>query len=191
MAIVFSFGALAYWGLSEFGHTPYMFIIMAALIFFTWGEIFSLFPATCTDTFGAKYAATNAGLLYTAKGTAAWIVPLANLLKNYSGHWHWVFAIATTMNLWLPRLRCLYLSRCGEGRPLDDPQIAPRCCWRRSRAHAVCTAGMRWKSSVFRSWQTYALPAVRTRRHVAPNYRDRRVAVLGRKSDRGDMSACA
>jgi OFA family oxalate/formate antiporter-like MFS transporter len=99
MAIVFSFGALAYWGLSEFGRTPYMFIIMAGLIFFTWGEIFSLFPATCTDTFGAKYAATNAGLLYTAKGTAAWIVPLASLLKNYSGHWHWVFVIATTMNL--------------------------------------------------------------------------------------------
>jgi OFA family oxalate/formate antiporter-like MFS transporter len=99
MAIVFSLGALAYWGLGEFGHTPYMFIIMTGLIFFTWGEIFSLFPATCTDTFGAKYAATNAGLLYTAKGTAAWIVPLTSLLKNYSGHWHWVFVTATTMNL--------------------------------------------------------------------------------------------
>jgi OFA family oxalate/formate antiporter-like MFS transporter len=61
MAIVFSFGALAYWGLGTFGHTPYMFIITAGLVFFTWGEIFSLFPATCTDTFGAKYAATNAG----------------------------------------------------------------------------------------------------------------------------------
>ena len=55
MAIVFSFGALAYWGLSEFGHAPHMFIIMAGFIFFTWGEIFSLFPATCTDTFGARY----------------------------------------------------------------------------------------------------------------------------------------
>jgi len=74
-------------------------VIMTGLIFFTWGEIFSLFPATCTDTFGAKYAATNAGLLYTAKGTAAWIVALTSLLKNYSGHWHWVFVIATTMNL--------------------------------------------------------------------------------------------
>ena len=68
MAIVFSFGALAYWGLSEFGHTPYMFIIMAGLIFFTWGEIFSLFPATCTDAFGAKYAATNAGLCVYSEG---------------------------------------------------------------------------------------------------------------------------
>ena len=99
MAIVFSFGALAYGGLSEFGHEPYMFIIMAGLIFFTWGEIFSLFPATCTDTFGARYATTSAGLLYTAKGAAAWVVPLTSLLKNYTGHWYLVFVIATTMNL--------------------------------------------------------------------------------------------
>jgi MFS transporter, OFA family, oxalate/formate antiporter len=99
MAIVFSFGALAYWGLSEFGHEPYMFIIMAGSIFFTWGEIFSLFPATCTDTFGARYATTNAGLLYTAKGAAAWVVPLTSLLKHYTGHWYLVFVIATTMNL--------------------------------------------------------------------------------------------
>ena len=99
MAIVFTLGALAYWGLGEFGHTPYMFIVMAGLIFFTWGEIFSLFPSTCTDTFGVKYATTNAGLLYTAKGVSVWVVPLTSLLKNYSGHWHWVFATASIMNL--------------------------------------------------------------------------------------------
>ena len=95
--------------------TPYLFIILSGIMFFSWGEIFSLFPSTCTDIFGAKYAATNAGMLYTAKGTAAWIVPLTSLLKNYSGHWHWVFVIATAMNLWLPRLRCSYSSRCGGG----------------------------------------------------------------------------
>jgi len=99
MAIVFTLGAVAYWGLGEFGHTPYMFILMAGLIFFTWGEIFSLFPSTCTDTYGSKYATTNAGLLYTAKGTSAWVVPLTSLLKDYSGHWHWVFTTATIMNL--------------------------------------------------------------------------------------------
>jgi OFA family oxalate/formate antiporter-like MFS transporter len=99
MAIVFSLGALAYWGLGTLAHSPYGFVLMAGLIFFTWGEIFSLFPSTCTDTYGVKYATTNAGLLYTAKGTSAWAVPLASLLKNYSGHWHWVFVIATIMNL--------------------------------------------------------------------------------------------
>jgi OFA family oxalate/formate antiporter-like MFS transporter len=109
MAIVFTLGAVAYWGLGEFGHTPYMFILMAGLIFFTWGEIFSLFPSTCTDTFGAKYATTNAGLLYTAKGTAAWVVPLTSLLKNYSGHWHWVFAAATVMNLIVAALALVVL----------------------------------------------------------------------------------
>ena len=59
----------------------------------------SLFPATSTDTFGARYATTNAGLLYTAKGAAAWVVPLASVFKNYTGHWYLVFVIATTMNL--------------------------------------------------------------------------------------------
>src|SRR6516164_10441938 len=99
MAIVFSFGALAYWGLSEFGHTPHMFILMAGLIFFTWGEIFSLFPATCTDTFGARYATTNAGLLYTAKGAAAWVVPLASVLQQHYGSWHAVFVVSALMNI--------------------------------------------------------------------------------------------
>ena len=53
-----------------FGAEPDAFVILFGLIYFTWGEIYSLFPATCTDAFGAKYAATNAGMLYTAKGTA-------------------------------------------------------------------------------------------------------------------------
>jgi MFS transporter, OFA family, oxalate/formate antiporter len=99
MGIVFTLGAFAYWSLSAFGHTPYMFILLAGLIFFTWGEIFSLFPAIATDTYGAKYATANAGLLYTAKGTAVWVVPVASLIKNYSGTWHWVFVISSIMNL--------------------------------------------------------------------------------------------
>jgi OFA family oxalate/formate antiporter-like MFS transporter len=75
MGIVFTLGAFAYWGLGSFGYTPYMFILLARLIFFTWGEIFSLFPAIATDAYGAKYATANAGLFYTAKGTAVWVVP--------------------------------------------------------------------------------------------------------------------
>jgi OFA family oxalate/formate antiporter-like MFS transporter len=120
MAIVFSLGALAYWGLGTLGKAPYLFVFMAALTFFTWGEIFSLFPSTCTDTYGTKYATTNAGLLYTAKGAAAWAVPLASLFKNYSGDWHWVFAVATIMNvavaaLALFVLKPLRLSAIGWG----------------------------------------------------------------------------
>src|ERR1700744_4257483 len=109
MAIVFTLGAAAYWGLGELGHTPAMFILMAGLVFFTWGEIFSLFPSTCTDTYGVKYATTNAGLLYTAKGTSAWVVPLASLLKDYTGHWHTVFVVATIMNLMVAGLALFVL----------------------------------------------------------------------------------
>jgi MFS transporter, OFA family, oxalate/formate antiporter len=99
MAIVFVCGAAAYWGLGTIGSSPYTFIITAGLVYFTWGEIYSLFPATCTDTYGAKYATTNAGLLYTAKGAASFLVPLANVLKSYTGSWHSVFVVATIANL--------------------------------------------------------------------------------------------
>jgi MFS transporter, OFA family, oxalate/formate antiporter len=109
MAIVFTLGAVAYWGLGEIGQTPYMFILMAGLVFFTWGEIFSLFPSTCTDTYGSRYATTNAGLLYTAKGTSAWVVPLASVLKDFSGRWHTVFVAATIMNLIVAALALLVL----------------------------------------------------------------------------------
>jgi MFS transporter, OFA family, oxalate/formate antiporter len=99
MAIVFTVGAAAYWLLGTIGHQPVGFVLTAGLVYFTWGEIYSLFPATCTDSYGAKYATTNAGFLYTAKGTAAWLVPLANLLKNATGSWHAVFIVATIANL--------------------------------------------------------------------------------------------
>lgn len=99
MAIVFVCGAGAYWGLGTIGNTPYTFIITAGLVYFTWGEIYSLFPATCTDTYGSKYATTNAGLLYTAKGTSAWLVPAASWLQGYTGGWHAVFVVATIANL--------------------------------------------------------------------------------------------
>jgi OFA family oxalate/formate antiporter-like MFS transporter len=98
MAIAFTTGGLAYWLLGTAGTTPWAFVICAALIFFTWGEIFSLFPSTCTDMFGPKYATTNTALLYTAKGLSAFVVPLANVLKGYTGNWHSVFAVAAIMN---------------------------------------------------------------------------------------------
>ena len=68
------------------------------LVFFAWGEIYSLFPSTCADTFGSKYAAANAGLLYTAKGTASLLVPLSSVLAAATGSWHAVFIVASVMN---------------------------------------------------------------------------------------------
>jgi OFA family oxalate/formate antiporter-like MFS transporter len=98
MAIAFALGGLAYMSLGFFGNQPWTFVFCAALIFFTWGEIFSLFPSTCTDLFGNKYATTNAMLLYTAKGTSALLVPLANLSKASTGSWHAVFMTAAVVN---------------------------------------------------------------------------------------------
>ena len=99
MAIAFTLGALSYWLLAIAGHSPWAFVVCAGLIFFTWGEIFSLFPSTCTDTFGPKYATANASLLYTAKGTSAFIVPLANILKTTTGSWEGVFLVAAVANI--------------------------------------------------------------------------------------------
>ena len=98
MALAFTLGGLSYWLLAVAGQTPWAFVLCAGLIFFTWGEIFSLFPATCTDIFGPKYATTNASLLYTAKGTSAFLVPSANILKSMTGTWESVFLVAALTN---------------------------------------------------------------------------------------------
>jgi OFA family oxalate/formate antiporter-like MFS transporter len=78
---------------------PVLFVILSGLVFFAWGEIYSLFPATCTDIYGRKFATTNYGMLYTAKGTAALLVPLANVLTTATGSWHAVFYVAATLNI--------------------------------------------------------------------------------------------
>ena len=99
MFIAFALEAVGIWALSAFGHDPVLFVILSGLVFFAWGEIYSLFPSTCTDTYGAKYATTNAGLLYTAKGTASLLVPFANVLAQETGGWHAVFIAAAAMNV--------------------------------------------------------------------------------------------
>jgi MFS transporter, OFA family, oxalate/formate antiporter len=70
------------------------FVILSGVVFFGWGEIFSLFPSTLTDTFGAKHATTNYGLLYVAQGVGSILGgPLAALLREQTGSWLPVFAI--------------------------------------------------------------------------------------------------
>jgi OFA family oxalate/formate antiporter-like MFS transporter len=81
------------------GADPFWFVLLSGFVFFAWGEIYSLFPATCTDTFGTRYATTNAGILYTAKGTAALLVPYASSVQKATGTWDTVFLIAAAANL--------------------------------------------------------------------------------------------
>jgi OFA family oxalate/formate antiporter-like MFS transporter len=98
MFLVFTGEGLSMLGLMVFGHDPIAFMAFAALIFLFWGEIFSIFPAICADTFGVKFAAANAGTLYTAKGTAALLVPLASVMAA-GGHWDRVFLAASCVTM--------------------------------------------------------------------------------------------
>jgi OFA family oxalate/formate antiporter-like MFS transporter len=98
MAIAFGLGGVSYWLLGSLGTSPWAFIVFAGLIFLTWGEIFSLFPSTCTDSFGPKFATANLSFLYTAKGLSAFLVPVANMIKVATGGWHMVFIVTAIMN---------------------------------------------------------------------------------------------
>jgi OFA family oxalate/formate antiporter-like MFS transporter len=94
---------------------PVAFVVLTGVVFFAWGEIYSLFPATCGDTFGRKFAATNYGLLYTAKGTAALLVPLGNLLREATGSWLTVLYVAAGVNLLAAALALLVLKPLRRG----------------------------------------------------------------------------
>jgi OFA family oxalate/formate antiporter-like MFS transporter len=91
-------GGASYWLLGSLGTAPWAFVVFAALIFLTRGEMFSLFPSTCTDSFGTKFATVNLSLLYTAKGTSAFLVPVSNLIKTSTGSWHTVFVVTAMVN---------------------------------------------------------------------------------------------
>ena len=98
MAIAFLIGAAALFVVTQSGTNPVVFVLVTALYFGVFGEIYSLFPATQGDTFGAKYAAANAGMLYTAKGAGALVVSFATALAASRG-WNAVFTLAMTGNV--------------------------------------------------------------------------------------------
>jgi len=99
MFIAFGLEGIGIYMLYRLGADPVWFVLLSGMVFFAWGEIYSLFPSTCTDTFGAKFATTNAGLLYTAKGTAALLIPYANTIQKSTGSWDMVFIIAAAANI--------------------------------------------------------------------------------------------
>jgi OFA family oxalate/formate antiporter-like MFS transporter len=99
MFIAFMLEGIGIYVLLLVAYNPLLFVLLSGLVFFAWGEIYSLFPATCTDIYGRKFATTNYGLLYTAKGTAALLVPFANVLQKATGSWTSVFVIAALLNI--------------------------------------------------------------------------------------------
>jgi OFA family oxalate/formate antiporter-like MFS transporter len=99
MLIAFGSQAIIIFAFIKFASNPIAFVLMSALLFFTYGEIFSLFPSLSADVFGRKYATANYGFLYTSKGTAALLVPYANIVKDVSGSWVPVFQLAAILNI--------------------------------------------------------------------------------------------
>jgi oxalate/formate antiporter len=100
MFVAFSLEAVAILILFAFIDQPALFVVLTGLVFFGWGEIFSLFPSTLTDTFGPKYAATNYGFLYIAQGVGSILGgPAAAYLKQVTGSWSTVFIIVAALDI--------------------------------------------------------------------------------------------
>jgi OFA family oxalate/formate antiporter-like MFS transporter len=97
MFVAFIVEGFAVLALGKYGSNPTAFVLLMCLVYFAWGEIYSLFPATCGDTYGKKFASANYGLLYTAKGTASLVVPFSSVLAGRGG-WQTVFLVASMMN---------------------------------------------------------------------------------------------
>jgi len=87
MGLAFSLEAVGILALGWFGGNPWAFVVLSGVVFFAWGEVYSLFSATAGDTFGTKNIGTIYGLLYCAKGIAALVVPFGNLLMEATGTW--------------------------------------------------------------------------------------------------------
>jgi MFS family permease len=135
MAIVFTLEAGAVFLLLQFVDHPVRFVVLSGLVFFAWGEIYSLFPAAIGDVFGPKYATTNYGLLYTAKGTAAVFGGWGAALMRYqTGGWTSVFWAAIVFDLvaaglaffWLrPLAERLTKERAAHAPGAGVPSLAP------------------------------------------------------------------
>jgi OFA family oxalate/formate antiporter-like MFS transporter len=99
MVVAFSLEGLAMIAWLFTRNDPTVFVLMSGVVFFGWGEIFSLFPATLTDTFGTRHATTNYGVLYIAFGVGSVLGgPVAALLHDATHSWIPVFEAIIVMN---------------------------------------------------------------------------------------------
>jgi OFA family oxalate/formate antiporter-like MFS transporter len=99
MALAFGLQAVAIVALLSVAHDAALFVVLSGVTFFTAGEIYSLFPAVCTDIFGRRFATINYGLLYTAKGVAALLVPIGSFVTAVTGSWNAVFEVIIAFNV--------------------------------------------------------------------------------------------
>jgi MFS transporter, OFA family, oxalate/formate antiporter len=131
MGIAFALEALGILALLSFIGHPLLFVILSGLVFFAWGEIYSLFPAAIGDVFGPKYSATNYGIQYTAKGTASIFASwgAARLFESW-GSWEIVLWVAVFCDLLAAALAFFWLRplahRLAQGRAEAVPVESPR-----------------------------------------------------------------
>jgi oxalate/formate antiporter len=120
MAIAFILEGIAIALMLQFRSDPYMLVLLSGLVFFGWGEIFSLFPSTLTDTFGTEHATANYGFLYMAQGVGSILgAPVAARIFESTGSWTPVFGLVIGMDVLtgllalfvLKPMRHAYLSR--------------------------------------------------------------------------------
>jgi OFA family oxalate/formate antiporter-like MFS transporter len=123
MFLTFMAEGIGIFCLDRYGSNPVNFVILAGLVFFAWGNIFSIFPAVTSDHFGKKYATTNYALLYTAKGCAAFFVPIGSILALRTGSWSTTLTIAAIANI-LAALMMIVLVRPLRVRELRRQEAA-------------------------------------------------------------------
>jgi len=101
MALVFTLEAIFVFLVTQITGNPVLFVVVFSLVFFCWGEIYSLFPSVTGDVFGAKNSASNYGMMYTSKGLAAVIggYGAAALAAVFAGSFIVPFYIATILDL--------------------------------------------------------------------------------------------
>jgi OFA family oxalate/formate antiporter-like MFS transporter len=100
MGIAFILEGLAIYLMLQYRTDPFMLVVLSGLVFFGWGEIFSLFPATLTDTFGTEHATTNYGFLYMAQGVGSILgAPVAAMIYEATGSWMPVFGLVIGMDI--------------------------------------------------------------------------------------------
>ena len=99
MFVAFTLEGIGIVALGTFGHNPWAFVILSGVVFLAWGEVYSLFSATAADTFEAKHIGKIYGTLYCAKGLAALMVPLGNVLMQATGTWATVLYTVAALDL--------------------------------------------------------------------------------------------
>jgi oxalate/formate antiporter len=127
MAIAFLLEGAAIFLMLTFRTDPLALVVLSGLVFFGWGEIFSLFPSTLTDSFGAKHATTNYGFLYIAQGVGSILgAPVAAKIHEVTGSWLIVFGLIIAMDVATGLLALYALKPLRRSMGLGEVRLEPR-----------------------------------------------------------------